>query len=231
MATTRIDIESMKDGSFILIHHIIKRLQSAVVYPITDRMQKLDFGNWTIRADNRDLELISLSNASNDCHRRKKFHLQMREGSLFLFNSASDWYWYFRDKETQSFLDTYHINKMVSVRDTDQVELTQIHEIDFSGDYYSPIIRGKFQTIKVWTLPGSEFQGIKARVTVDQVTTATKIISTVTYKVNTAMLVQNRRDHMTLYINNYHDISEVKSYLDKHEPNFIEPRPFSQEGN
>jgi hypothetical protein len=44
-------------------------------------------------------------------------NIPVRDGSLFLYNSTNNWYWYFREKEIQDKLDMLKIDKIINVKD------------------------------------------------------------------------------------------------------------------
>lgn len=93
---TRINIEK-QNGLFMIVNR--------------DQIPK----NWIVEIKNRKLVVIGLSNANNDRNRISEYEL--REGSLFLFNSNKDFYCYFRNKETQKIFDEFNIIKMASINE------------------------------------------------------------------------------------------------------------------
>ena len=75
-----------------------------------NKITKLENSQWCILINGPKIILKSFSQA-----RKKKknvFHMNRRNGSLFLYNSSTNWYWYWRNEKFQKQLDAYHIDKI-----------------------------------------------------------------------------------------------------------------------
>lgn len=89
----------------------------------TEEFIELSTTNWYIKLDliYRKIFIHSYSNAKK---KRRDFNIYARSGSLFLYNSTTNWYWYWRNKNLQDELDRFSIEKIVTIE-----ELPIEHEI------------------------------------------------------------------------------------------------------
>jgi hypothetical protein len=76
-------------------------------------------GSWKIIVDKND---IFINCSSKAVKKQNKFKIATMNGSLFLYNSTNNWYWYFRKKKLQFILDMHKIDA-VKICDTNQIEL------------------------------------------------------------------------------------------------------------
>ena len=89
--------------------NIIRNSQNELILENPDLIPK----NWILEIKDNKIYTVGLSKANSKRERISMYDL--KEGSLFLHNSSFDFYSYFRDKETQSILDKYGIQKMVAI--------------------------------------------------------------------------------------------------------------------
>ena len=116
MATKRIDIRFI-EGKYT----ILPSKEYTVAYD--DTFTEVILYNWKIILNNYEKYLYIQSESKAKTTKNNTFYIKPKEGSLFLYNSTTTWYWYFRDKETQDFLDEFNIGKVVSIPD-DRTVLT-----------------------------------------------------------------------------------------------------------
>ena len=89
--------------------------------------------NWIVEIKNNQLIVVGLSKANPNRERVNLFEL--KEGSLFLYNSSFDFYCYFRKIEIQDILYEYGIQKVVAIEH--KLNLT-LHIIN--GEVTNPIL-------------------------------------------------------------------------------------------
>ena len=92
--------------------NLIRNSQNEIVLENPDLIPK----NWILEIKDNKIYIVGLSKANSKRERISLFDL--KEGSLFLHNSSFDFYAYFRDKDTQSILDKYGIQKMVAIENS-----------------------------------------------------------------------------------------------------------------
>lgn len=92
--------------------NLIRNSQNEIVLENPDLIPK----NWILEIKDNKIYTVGLSKANSKRERISLFDL--KEGSLFLHNSCFDFYAYFRDKDTQSILDKYGIQKMVAIENS-----------------------------------------------------------------------------------------------------------------
>jgi hypothetical protein len=114
MATKRIDI-TLCNGQVkvkpVQGYAELKELEGGKILIVT--------GSWKITVAPEHTIIYCSSKAVN---KKRKFKLSTMNGSLFLYNSTNNWYWYFRKKKLQFILDMYKIDA-VKLCDTNQIEL------------------------------------------------------------------------------------------------------------
>lgn len=71
------------------------------------------FNSWTIKISSN---LTIIHCASKAKVKKRSFRIATRNGSLFFYNSTTDWYWYFRDEHIQRILDEYKIDRMINAQ-------------------------------------------------------------------------------------------------------------------
>lgn len=110
MATKRIDI---------LFEENDIRVKSEDEFNISydDYFMELLTYNWRIIINKYDSYIYIESTSNAKTTSNKKFYTKLKEGTLFLYNSTTNWYWYFRDKEIQDFLDSLSIGQVISIPD------------------------------------------------------------------------------------------------------------------
>lgn len=129
MATRRIDIRLDSNNKYY-----VEENKDFIIQSDNDFIKLTSF-NWIIIINHHDryIYIESLSKAKST--RTNKFYVKLSEGSLFLYNSTTDWYWYFREKEIQEFLDEFNIGKLISIPD-ERKNLTfhQYFILDLNGE-------------------------------------------------------------------------------------------------
>ena len=117
MATRRIDVH--KDHGDVKVNcrgegdfHV------SLVEPSSNKDGKkkyieITFNSWTIKISST---LTIIHCASKAKVKKRSFRIATRNGSLFFYNSTTDWYWYFRDEHIQCILDEYKIDRMINAQ-------------------------------------------------------------------------------------------------------------------
>lgn len=108
MATKRIDF--VKRGTNKYPKVIVDGIEH--VFPNDMPHQHFQLGSWTLTVTKRYIKIFCSSKAKE---KRRNFKIELRSGSLFLYNSTTNWYWYFRSAEVQEILDKLNIDKMVTL--------------------------------------------------------------------------------------------------------------------
>ena len=86
--------------------------------------------SWEITINFRLAKINFISTSKAKIKTRDKFEMNMRPGSLFLYNSSYDWYWYFRNATLQNRLDTLCIDKIVHVNNYSEIKETYYHKYE-----------------------------------------------------------------------------------------------------
>ena len=102
--------------------------------------------NWTIKVDLK-VRRIYIHSFSNAKKKRRDFSIYVRSGSLFLYNSTTDWYWYWRNKSLQDELDAYRIDKICTLNN-DTIEMDII--LKDNNGIPEPISEGEQTTLKLF---------------------------------------------------------------------------------
>lgn len=116
--------------------------------------------NWVIDIFSDYIRVISLSNANTKRERITKY--DPVPGSLFLYNSTTDFYSFYRTKEVQTLMDKYLITKIVKVKPNEEI-----------------LILDKINRIRY--AEGFDFLGIKSTITDD---TGKEVATLKKYKLN-----------------------------------------------
>ena len=74
---------------------------------------EIRFNSWTIKISSTTTIIHCDSKAKV---KRRTFRIETRNGSLFFYNSTTDWYWYFRHEQIQRILDKYKIDRMINAQ-------------------------------------------------------------------------------------------------------------------
>jgi hypothetical protein len=224
MALLRIDF--VKDGNEHFRYSIKKGYFNI---SRTDTMTTFDCGDWFVEFNDETIHFKCNSvvrGSNNDMVR--DFTFTTKEGSLFLYTSPNNWYWYWREKHTQDVMDTFNINKIIPVDVSDYVYIEQINLVKYhytpNGEYCGYTVgdselKGS-QSFKIWLSEGVSLNKITPKMIVTHPVLGDKtklLISDVFFGLDSFLLVQNRKEHRTLYINKDLDIQEVAKYMKEHQ--------------
>lgn len=109
---------------------IKKNFENQIIYQIIDKnkniigdnnLEFIIYENWIITFDkNNKIILYSTSKAKI---KNNKYIYNLIEGSLFLVNSSTDFYSFFRKKKIQDFLDLYNIDKLSILSDKNTIAI------------------------------------------------------------------------------------------------------------
>ena len=188
--------------------------------------------NWTVVIGNEKIhfECRSQSRSFNE-HTKREFDIELREGSLFMYNSTSTWYWYFRKKDIQDFLDKRGISKIVSIKPNTIIKLTQMQLIGKNSDGKFEILPStikRYESFSYWKTNFVEMTSITPTILVNNnmlPKNTSIIISDVFFNMDKFLLVKNREGHETLYVNKGIDNSEVDRYIDNNPITYTIPKP------
>ena len=197
----------------------------------------LESNSWSVyvHEDKIVFRCDSLSRGMNDDLVRE-FTISPKEGSLFMQTSKDNWYWFWRDKETQDVMDKYSINKIIPIDPSEYIHLEQVnlleHHYSPDGEYdgyriKDSTIKGS-QSFKVWLSDKVAINKIEPKIITKHPilgNTTEVILSDVYFSLDTFMLVKNREEHQTLYINKDIPISDIDEYMSRHEPVFSDITP------
>lgn len=194
-----------------------------------DDTTRFDSGDWVVEFNQEMIHFTCNSvvrGANNDMVR--DFTFTTKEGSLFLYTSPTNWYWYWREKHTQDVMDNFNINKIIPVDVHDYVYIEQTNIIKY---HYTPDneycgytiseseLKGS-QSFKVWITDGVSINKIVPKIVVTHPVlgnTTKLLLSDVYFGLTDFLLIQNRKEHRTLYINKELDINEVAKYMNEHQ--------------
>jgi hypothetical protein len=112
MATKRIDIV-VYNGQVR-----VEPVQGYAEVQPKDGKYLITTGSWSILVSPESINIYCSSKAIK---KRNRFKIATMNGSLFLYNSTNNWYWYFRKKKLQFILD---VNKV------DNVKMCETHVVE-----------------------------------------------------------------------------------------------------
>lgn len=198
----------------------------------------LTSSNWDIRIfhDKISFTCKSLSRGAGDSDIRRTFDRDIEEGSLFFYTSKNNWYWIWRDKSTQDIMDRYGINKIVPI-DTHNpmVHLEQINllKVYYNHKKYSDydILDSDIPNSESFYILGSFDTNVK-RIEPNIVVkhpifkkNEYMVTSTAMIQVDTFLLVRDRKEHVTLYLNKRCSIEELDKELSNSNKDYTSLRP------
>lgn len=187
MATKRIDIRiaggkldvSAGDQGYIMI----KKLDDDRYLAVT--------ASWKIIIGRRETFINCSSKAIK---KKNKFRIQTRSGSLFLYNSTNNWYWYFRDIGLQYILDRYKIDTIIRVENNEPTTL----------EAYFSYNNGEYGECKLIKNPTLKYYGdnVSVSVSIDLLMDGDKALGTATISFGDFVIVEYLRNHRKIYTHN-----------------------------
>lgn len=104
--------------------------------------------NWYMDVDFNAESVVLRCTSKAIIKAKDRFSFNLREGTLFLYNSTTYWYWYFRNKELQSNMDTLQASKIITING----DITCPIVGKMIDGIPKPIISDMFNTLKVYGL-------------------------------------------------------------------------------
>ena len=198
MATKRIDIRiyggklsvTAGDQGYIMI----KKLDDDRYLAVT--------ASWKIIIGKEETYINCSSKAIK---KKNKFRIQTRSGSLFLYNSTHNWYWYFRKIGLQSILDQYKIDTIVSVENNEPITL----------DAYFSYIDGKYRECGLIKNPTLKYYGdnVSVDVSIDLLMEGDIAIGSAIISFDDFVIVEYLRNHRKIYTHNEIRVEDLYNNL------------------
>jgi hypothetical protein len=160
-------------------------------------------GSWKIIIDKHSTFINCSSKAIK---KQNKFKIATMNGSLFLYNSTNNWYWYFRKKKLQFILDMHKIDA-VKICDTNQIELPCC----FSN------YDGTLSESNLEKSPTLKYFGDAVEVKLDKThmdifdDTSSLIVATVLFSFKKFLIVEFLPNHRRLYVDKSYRVERLFS--------------------
>ena len=232
MATKRIDINRTTPTDSVRISYDYHDFKSQ---SLGTGITLLSAKNWDVFID-ENTNNIFIESKSNSCKGKKKtnFNIHLDNGSLFLYNSSTDWYWYFRDKETQDFLDKFNISKLISIPDDGRdLKLAQYHYVTIYSDItiiFDSCNNKSESTIQLHNEDTEHIVYYPQVEYVRQIGNLMQVKTNLSIPIDSFLLVQEADGYRKLYINDAYNLNAVKKYLESLDSILLtEPRPYSED--
>ena len=119
---------------------------------------EITFNSWRIKIS-ADATIIHCESKAKE--KRRNFRIETRNGSLFFYNSTTDWYWYFRHESIQRILDEYKIDRMVNCQQpmvvlstvlsvkNDETSSKELSTLKYYGDNTTVSISSRIKNDKI----------------------------------------------------------------------------------
>lgn len=160
-------------------------------------------GSWKIIIEKHSTFINCSSKAIK---KQNKFKIATMNGSLFLYNSTNNWYWYFRKKKLQFILDMHKIDA-VKICDTNQIELPCC----FSNH------DGTLSESNLEKSPTLKYFGDAVEVKLDKThmdifdDTSSLIVATVLFSFKKFLIVEFLPNHRRLYVDKSYRVERLFS--------------------
>ena len=169
--------------------------------------------NWDLTITDTTILINAKSRAKNK--RCRNFAIDLEEGSLFLYNSSTNWYWYFRPKILQDKLDELKIDRIISIKDDEKANVDFYAIEDMNGKLHaisnleSPVSTPKIYSpndLKVAIFGHGNMYSTKVR-------KGEKVylyIAALELNFKDWMIVESRPGHRTLYLKKRMDLRDIR---------------------
>lgn len=95
-----------------------------------DEKLVLKHRSWEITVNFKLSKINFISTSKAKIKTRNTFEMTIRSGSLFLYNSSLDWYWYFRNAGLQNKLDKLGIDRIIQVNNQAEIKEVYYHRFE-----------------------------------------------------------------------------------------------------
>ena len=130
MAMKRIDMYFSKDGNLHVSAHLSDNVK---IQETKKNCFYIEVSSWQITINWQNTYIFCASKAKE---KRRKFSIRTRSGSLFLYNSTTNWYWNFRNRSLQKMLDALHVDRIVNMdNNTADIEVVLAKEDGVYKEY------------------------------------------------------------------------------------------------
>ena len=150
-------------------------------------------GSWKIKISDKQIKIYCDSKAIK---KRNRFNIATRVGSLFLYNSTNNWYWYFRQKRLQDILDYIQVDSMKICDYDDTVSIPCC--FDYTDDIYSESKVNGSPTIK-FAGPGVQASIDENEILMSDENNSVRV-AMIKFKIKSFVIIEFLDNHRKIYL-------------------------------